>query len=86
MDSLYLVDGSNFLFRAYHAMPPMTTSAGVPTGAVRGFASMLLRLLGEYQPSHVAVIFDAGGRCKRTELLPSYKANRTETPPDLRPA
>lgn len=85
MDSLYLVDGSNFLFRAYHAMPPMTTSAGVPTGAVRGFASMLLRLLGEYQPSHVAVIFDAGGRCKRTELLPSYKANRTETPPDLRP-
>ena len=83
--SLYLVDGSNFLFRAYHALPPLTTSAGVPTGAARGFASMLLRLLSDHQPSHVAVVFDAGGRDKRAELLPTYKANRSETPPELLP-
>ena len=85
MDSLYLVDGSNFLFRAFHAMPPMTTKAGVPTGAVRGFASMLLRLIGDERPSHLAVVFDAGGRDKRAELFPAYKQNRDECPPELRP-
>lgn len=85
MSTLYLVDGSNFLFRAFHAMPPMVTSTGIPTGAVRGLANMLLRLLGEYQPSHIAVVFDAGGRDKRAERLPSYKKNRAECPPELVP-
>ena len=83
MSTLYLVDGSNFLFRAFHAMPPMLTSTGVPTGAARGLANMLLRLLGEYQPSHIAVVFDAGGRDKRAERLPAYKQNRSECPADL---
>lgn len=85
MPTVYLVDGSNFLFRAYHAMPPMVTSTGVPTGAVRGLANMLLRLLGEYQPSHIAVVFDAGGRDKRAERLAAYKQNRAECPPELVP-
>ena len=85
MSTLYLVDGSNFLFRAFHAMPPLLTTAGLPTGAVRGLANMLLRLLGEYQPSHIAVVFDAGGRDLRAERLPSYKQNRAECPPDLLP-
>ena len=85
MSTLYLVDGSNFLFRAFHAMPPMVTSTGIPTGAVRGLANMLLRLLGEYQPSHIAVVFDAGGRDKRAERLAAYKQNRKECPPELVP-
>ncbi len=85
MLSLYLVDGSNFLFRAFHAMPPMTTKSGIPTGAVRGFVSMLLRLIADELPSHLAVVFDAEGRSKRAELYPAYKANRSETPPELVP-
>ena len=85
MPSLYLVDGSNFLFRAFHAMPPMSTKSGIPTGAVRGFVSMLLRLLADEKPTHLAVVFDAEGRSKRAELYPAYKANRSETPPELIP-
>ncbi len=85
MSTLYLVDGSNFLFRAFHAMPPLLTTSGIPTGAVRGLANMLLKLLGEYQPSHIAVVFDAGGRDLRAERLPTYKQNRAECPPDLLP-
>ena len=85
MSSLYLVDGSNFLFRAFHAMPMMVSSKGVPTGAVRGFASMLLRLIGEHKPTHLAVVFDAGGKDKRAERFPAYKANREECPAELKP-
>lgn len=85
MLSLYLVDGSNFLFRAFHAMPPMSTKSGIPTGAVRGFVSMLLRLIADEKPTHMAVVFDAEGRSKRAELYPAYKANRSETPPELIP-
>jgi len=85
MSSLYLVDGSNFLFRAFHAMPMMVSSKGVPTGAVRGFASMLLRLIGEHKPTHLAVVFDAGGNDKRAEKFPAYKQNRAECPAELVP-
>ena len=85
MSSLYLVDGSNFLFRAFHAMPMMVSSKGVPTGAVRGFASMLLRLIGEHKPTHLAVVFDAGGKDKRAEKVPAYKQNRGECPVELVP-
>ena len=85
MSSLYLVDGSNFLFRAFHAMPMMVSSKGVPTGAVRGFASMLLRLIGEHKPTHLAVVFDAGGKDKRAERFPAYKQNRAECPAELVP-
>lgn len=85
MSSLYLVDGSNFLFRAFFAMPPMHTKTGLPTGAVRGFANMMIRLIGQERPTHMAVLFDAGGQDKRAALYPAYKANRAETPPDLVP-
>ena len=84
-DALYLVDGSNFIFRAYHALPPLTTKAGVPTGAVYGFTQMLIKLETDHRPSHLAVVFDAGGRSFRDELYKEYKANRTETPDDLKP-
>ena len=60
-DALYLVDGCGFIFRAYHALPPLTTKAGVPTGAVYGFTQMLIKLETDHRPSHLAVVFDAGG-------------------------
>jgi DNA polymerase-1 len=85
VDTLYLVDGSNFLFRAFHALPPMSTRDGTPTGAVFGMTNMLLRLIEDRKPSHMAVIFDAGGRSERSEIFPEYKANRPECPPELVP-
>ncbi len=84
-DALYLVDGSGFIFRAYHALPPLTTKAGMPTGAAYGFTQMLIKLETDYRPSHLAVVFDAGGRSTRNELYKEYKANRTEPPDDLKP-
>jgi DNA polymerase-1 len=85
MDALYLVDGSNFIFRAYHALPPLSTSAGVPTGAAYGFANMLIKLEQDHRPSHLAVVFDVGKRSFRDDLYADYKANRSETPDDLVP-
>lgn len=85
MSVLYLVDGSNFLFRAFHAMPLLESPEGVPCGAVRGFASMMLRLIGEANPTHLAVVFDAEGEDKRAERFPAYKQNRTLCPPELVP-
>jgi len=84
-DALYLVDGSGFIFRAYHALPPLTTKAGMPTGAAYGFTQMLIKLETDFHPSHFAVVFDAGGRSTRSELYKEYKANRTEAPDDLKP-
>src|SRR2546421_12690732 len=84
-DALYLVDGYNLLFRAYHALPPLNTTKGVPSGAVYGFATMLLKLETEHKPSHLAVVFDGGGRSLRTEAFAAYKANRVEPPDDLKP-
>ena len=78
-----LVDASGFIFRAYHALPPLTTSKGVPTHAVLGFARMLLKLLRERQPTHLALCFDKDSRKGRLAIDPQYKANRAETPPDL---
>ena len=71
-----LVDGSSYLFRAYHALPPLTNSAGHPTGAIKGVVGMLKKLLEEYQPEHIAVVFDAKGKTFRHEQYPDYKANR----------
>src|SRR4051812_27582846 len=86
MDALYLVDGYNFLFRAYHALPPLNTKLGVPTGAVYGFTQMLIKLEQEHHPSHLAVVFDApGGDAPRTAMYEAYKAHRAETPDDLIP-
>ena len=85
MPTLTLIDGSGFVFRAYHALPPLSSTKGVPTHAVYGFTTMLLKALREHSPTHVAVVLDASRRSFRTELDASYKANRPETPPDLAP-
>jgi len=81
---LILVDGSSYLFRAYHAMPGLMTADGQPTGAVYGVINMLKSLLREYQPQQVAVVFDAKGPTFRHELYPQYKANRPPMPEELR--
>ena len=87
---LYLVDGSAYIFRAYHALPPLTRkSDGLPVGAVSGFCNMLYKLLtdmaDEHDPTHLAVIFDYSAKTFRNEIYPEYKANRPEPPEDLRP-
>jgi DNA polymerase-1 len=81
---LVLVDGSSYLYRAFHALPPLTNSAGHPTGAVHGVLSMLAKFLREYSPTHIAVVFDAPGRTFRDELFAEYKAQRAPMPDDLR--
>ena len=85
-----LVDGSGYIFRAYHALPPLTRKTdGLPIGAVHGFSNMLFKLLrdqtDEARPTHFAVIFDAGSITFRNEIYDQYKANRSETPEDLIP-
>ncbi|MBT9244639.1 DNA polymerase I [Gemmobacter fulvus] len=87
---LHLIDGSAFIFRAYHALPPLTRkSDGLPIGAVAGFCNMLFRYVennkGPDAPTHVAVIFDHSSKTFRNEIYPAYKANRPELPEDLRP-
>ncbi|HWX89000.1 MAG TPA: 5'-3' exonuclease H3TH domain-containing protein, partial [Rhizomicrobium sp.] len=89
-DHLYLVDGSGYLFRAYHALPPLTRkSDGLPTGAVAGYCNMLWKLLedmkGPEQPTHLAVIFDASEKTFRNEIYKDYKAHRPPAPEDLIP-
>ena len=81
---LYLVDGSSYLHRAFHALPQLTNSAGEPTGAILGVANMLRRLIKDYDPRHVAVVFDAPGKTFRHEIYPEYKATRPPMPGDLR--
>ena len=87
---LHLIDGSGFIFRAFHALPPLTRkSDGAPIGAVAGFCNMLFKYLdgndGRDAPTHVAVIFDKGSHTFRNDLYAEYKANRAEMPEDLRP-
>ena len=82
---LVLVDGSGFIFRAFHALPPMTRPDGVPVNAVFGFTNMLARLLRDHAGTHLAVIFDAGRMTFRNRLYPAYKAHRPEPPEELRP-
>jgi DNA polymerase-1 len=81
---LVLVDGSSYLFRAFHALPALTTSNGHPTGAIRGVIAMLKRLSKDYAGSPIAVVFDAKGDTFRNELYAQYKANRPPMPEDLR--
>lgn len=81
---IILVDGSSYLFRAYHALPPLTTSTGQPTGAIRGVISMLRKLMADYQPEDMVVVFDAKGKTFRNDLYPDYKAHRPPMPDDLR--
>src|SRR5271165_7164303 len=82
---LVLIDGSGFIFRAFHALPPMTRPDGVPVNAVFGFTNMLARLLKDHVGTHVAVIFDAGRYTFRNRLYEQYKAQRPEPPEELRP-
>lgn len=79
-----LVDGSSYLFRAYHALPPLANSRGEPTGAIVGVLNMLKKLLDEYQPEYVAVVFDAPGGSFRNQIYSEYKANRPPIPDELR--
>lgn len=84
-DKLYLIDGMAFAFRAYYAIrTPLTDAKGRPTNAVYGFTRVLLKILREHQPSHIAVVFDAPGKSFREEIYPEYKATRQETPEDLK--
>ncbi|HET9695012.1 MAG TPA: DNA polymerase, partial [Steroidobacteraceae bacterium] len=83
-DALVLVDGSSYLYRAFHALPPLSNSRGEPTGAVLGVLNMLNRMLKEQNPQHVAVVFDAPGRTFRDDLYTAYKAHRPAMPDDLR--
>ena len=86
---LYLVDGSAYIFRAYHRLPPLTNPLGVPVGAVYGYTTMLWRLADDLNkaegPTHLAVILDASGKSFRNEIYPEYKANRPPPPEDLKP-
>jgi DNA polymerase-1 len=81
---LYLVDGSSYIYRAYHALPKLTNSAGEPTGALLGVANMLRRLLNDAESENIAVVFDAKGPTFRHEMYDQYKANRPPMPLELR--
>jgi DNA polymerase-1 len=80
---LVLIDGSSWLFRAFHALPPLTSPKGAPTGAVYGMANMIRRLQRDYAPQRICVVFDPKGRTFREDLYAEYKANRGETPEEL---
>ncbi len=81
---LVLVDGSSYVYRAFHALPPLSNSRGEPTGAVLGVLNMLQKFLKDFHPQHIAVVFDAPGRTFRDELFAEYKAQRPAMPDDLR--
>ncbi len=84
MKTILLIDASHFLFRAFYALPPLNTSTGHPTGATRGFLSMLRALRRDVPTEYVACVFDPKGPTFRSEIYPDYKANREETPQDLK--
>ncbi|MCP5093839.1 MAG: DNA polymerase I, partial [Gammaproteobacteria bacterium] len=84
MTDLVLIDGSSYLYRAFHALPALTNSAGEPTGALHGVLTMILKLVREEQPARIAVVFDAPGKTFRDELYADYKANRPPMPDELR--
>ena len=83
-DPLVLVDGSSYLYRAFHALPPLNTSTGQPTGAMRVRINMLRRLQKDYPSSGIAVLFDAKGKTLREDIFAAYKATRQSMPDDLR--
>ena len=84
-NKLLLIDGSGYIFRAFHALPPMSRPDGTPVNAVFGFTKMVLKLVDDLQPHSVAVIFDAGRHTFRNDIYPDYKANRSEPPEELVP-
>ena len=84
MSTLYLIDGSSFMYRAFHALPPLTNAAGEPTGALFGVVNMIRKVMKEDKPEHLAFVFDASGPTFRDEMYADYKANRPPMPDDLR--
>ena len=82
---IILIDGSSYLYRAFFACPPLTNSKGEPTGAIFGVVNMIRSLMNQYDPTHIAVVFDASGGSFRNELYSEYKATREEMPENLRP-
>jgi len=82
---VYLVDGSGYIFRAFHALPPLTRADGTPVNAVLGFTSMLMKLISETDADHIAVIFDASEKTFRNDIYPEYKAHRPPAPEELIP-
>ena len=83
-ETLCLIDGSSYLYRAFHALPSLTSADGAPTGAIFGVANMIRRLIETHRPERIAVIFDAPGKTFRHELFEDYKANRAKMPDELR--
>jgi len=81
---LVLIDGSSYLYRAFHALPPLTAANGQPTGAIKGVVAMIKKLIKDVQPIYAAVVFDAKGKTFREEMFPAYKANRPPMPEELR--
>lgn len=81
-ETLYLVDGSGYIFRAYYAVRPLSNSKGLPTNAIYGFTTMLLKLMRDKKPDHIAVVFDAGRKTFRNDEYADYKANRLAPPDD----
>ena len=81
---LVLIDGSSYLYRAYHALPKLSNSAGEPTGALHGVLTMINKLVREQPAKRIAVVFDAPGKTFRDEMFAEYKANRPPMPDDLR--
>lgn len=82
---VYLIDGSGFIFRAFHALPPLSRTDGTPVGAVLGFCNILLKLLDDHRPEKLLVVFDAGRQTFRQDIYPAYKAHREDPPPELIP-
>src|SRR5215468_3313654 len=82
---VYLVDGSGYIFRAFHALPPLTRADGTPVNAVLGFTTMLMKLISETNADHIAVIFDAARKSFRSEIYADYKAQRPPPPDELVP-
>src|SRR5450432_4119589 len=81
--SLFVVDALNFLFRAFHALPPLTTTKGLQTGAIYGLCQMILRIEREERPTHLCVVYDAPGDNFRHQIFAEYKAHRPPMPPEL---
>ena len=84
-NKLILVDGSGYIFRAYYALPPMTNSEGIPINAVYGFTNMIIKLIEDFNPKNICVVFDFGKDTFRNLIYENYKANRSEPPEDLIP-
>ena len=84
-NKIALIDGYGFVFRAFHALPPMTRVDGTPIGAVYGFTNMIIKLLANLDASHIAIVFDSGSKTFRNDIFPEYKANRPPCPDELKP-